>query len=236
MQNRIFLLLALVVLGLSQKLSAQAVLREAFPNLRFENPIELLNPPDSSDRIFIVSQKGTIYVIPNRDSFPERPVFLDIRSRLVSGGERGLLGLAFHPQYAQNGYFYLYYTRNRNNQLESVLSRFEVDTQNPDRGNPNSEQELLRFAQPFSNHNGGKIAFGPDGYLYIASGDGGSAGDPQNNAQTLTNLLGKILRIDVDQPPGNLSYAIPPDNPLVANADGFREEIFCLWAPKPLEI
>jgi glucose/arabinose dehydrogenase len=163
-------------------------------------------------------------VFPNKADVKSAGEFLKINSKIVSGGERGLLGLAFHPGYKNNGYFYVNYTRGE--PLETVISRFRVSASNADRADAASEVVLLRFAQPYSNHNGGKIAFGNDGLLYISTGDGGSGGDPENRAQNRRELLGKILRIDVDQPAGNLPYGIPADNPYANNTEGFRKEIY----------
>jgi glucose/arabinose dehydrogenase len=198
---------------------------DAFPNLRFINPVEIAIAPDNRNRLFVVQQDGQIEVFDNQANVSTKSTFLNISSRLVSGGERGLLGLAFHPNYAVNGFFYVYYTRN-NPRLESVISRFKVSQNNPNQADDTSEEILLTFSQPFANHNGGCIKFGKDAYLYIASGDGGSGGDPQNNAQNLGNLLGKILRIDVDNPQGQLKYGIPADNPFKNNPLGNREEIY----------
>ena len=146
--------------------------------------------------------------------------FLDIRNIVGSGGERGLLSVAFHPRYAENGLFYVNYT---NLQGHTVVARYAVQPQNPNRANPSSALIILTINQPFANHNGGQLQFGPDGYLYIGMGDGGSGGDPNNRAQNLLDLLGKMLRIDVD----NASpYAIPPSNPY-AHVDNARSEI---WA------
>lgn len=180
---------------------------------------------------------------PPADGLPPPPtpdrvsVFLDISARVASnpgGGELGLLGLAFHPQYQTNGYFYVNYTagsagapRTRSTRV----SRFQVSPTDPDKADPASETILLEFPQPFDNHNGGQLAFGPDGYLYIATGDGGSGGDPLDNAQNLTSLLGKILRIDVDS--ASAPYGIPPDNPFAGNARGYREEIFASGLRNP---
>ncbi|HCN83728.1 MAG TPA: glucose sorbosone dehydrogenase, partial [Sphingobacteriaceae bacterium] len=138
----------------------------AFPNLEFVSPIELTSPDDNTDRIFVVGQKGTINVFQNKSDVKTSAVFLDITSRLIYGGERGLLGLAFHPNYKSNGYFYVNYTRG--NPLETVISRFKVSSSNPNMADPNSELVLLKYSQPYENHNGGKVAFGNDGYLYIA--------------------------------------------------------------------
>lgn len=196
----------------------------AFPNLVIDQPVELTSPQDGTDRIFVLAQQGVIQVFPNKAETKAAAVFLDIRPQVVSGGERGLLGLAFHPDFKSNGYFYVNYTRG--NPLETVVSRFKVSAGNPNAADPASEQVLLTFRQPYPNHNGGKVAFGNDGFLYISAGDGGSGGDPQNFAQNRQQLLGKILRIDVNKTSGTLPYAIPADNPYRGNGEGLREEIY----------
>lgn len=206
-------------------------LTEAFPALRFDKPVELTSPTDGTNRIFVVSQTGKIHVFPNAATTATPPVFLDISSKVASGGELGLLGLAFHPDYKSNGYFYVNYTRG--NPLETAISRFKVSSANPNMADPTSEQVLLTYQQPFTNHNGGKLAFGNDGYLYIASGDGGSGGDPRNYAQNRQQLLGKMIRIDVNSTTGNLPYAIPADNPYKGNTQGFREEIYAYGLRNP---
>ena len=219
--------------NIPQEVGAQdsAALEPAFPALAFNQPVDLQNAADSSGRLFVAEQPGVIRVFENTPGVSSSRVFLDIRDRVVSGGERGLLGLAFHPDYAQNGYFYVNYTTP--GPLRTRISRFQVDAADPNRALPESEQALLSFEQPFDNHNGGQIAFGPDGFLYVATGDGGSGGDPQNNAQNRSNLLGKILRIDVDQPEGGSAYGIPPDNPFAGNASGYREEIYAYGLRNP---
>lgn len=199
-------------------------LQEAYPHLSFDQPVEFVTPNDGTKRTFVLAQKGVIYVFPNQSDTKNSSTFLNITKQVVSGGERGLLGLAFHPKFKQNGYFYVNYTRG--NPLETAISRFQVSKNNPNQADQGSERVLLTYRQPYSNHNGGKIAFGPDGYLYISAGDGGSGGDPQNNGQNLATLLGKIIRIDVDKQEGNLPYAIPNDNPFKRNGKGFREEIY----------
>jgi glucose/arabinose dehydrogenase len=199
-------------------------LHEAFPKLKFEMPVEFINPGDGTNRNFVLAQKGVIHVFPNKADVSQIQEFLDIKNKVISGGERGLLGLAFHPNYKSNGYFYVNYTRG--DPLETVISRFQVSKTDPDKADPSNELVLLTFRQPYSNHNGGKIAFGKDGYLYISAGDGGSGGDPENRSQNLTELLGKILRIDVNAAGGNLSYGIPADNPYKGNKEGYREEIY----------
>ena len=174
----------------------QFALQNAFPNLTFNNPLFLTHSDDDTNRIFVVEQEGKIKVFPNSQTQVLLRTFLNITDRVTSGGELGLLGLAFHPDYENNGYFYVNYTAD--NPLRTIISRFQV-TSNPDSANKNSEFQILTFNQPYANHNGGWIGFGPnDGYLYIASGDGGDAGDPQNNGQRINTLLGKILCIDVD--------------------------------------
>lgn len=179
-----------------------------------DHPVAITHAGDNSGRLFIVEQPGTIRIIKN-GSLLSQP-FLDIKSLVLYGGERGLLGLAFHPNYSQNGYFYVNYTRK--NDGATVIARYQVSG-NPDIANPSSAFILLIIPQPYSNHNGGNVIFGPDGYLYIGMGDGGSGGDPQNYAQNKNSLLGKMLRIDVDH---GSPYAIPADNPFV-NADGLDE-------------
>ena len=208
------------------------ILRNAFPNLRFDMPVEFLSPNDGTNRNFVIAQKGKIHVFSNNPDVKSSDVFLDIENKVTAGGEMGLLGMAFHPDYKKNGYFYLNYTRTRNG-LETVISRFSASKTDPEKADPASELILLRFSQPYSNHNGGKVAFGPDGNLYIAVGDGGSGGDPQNNGQNRSTLLGKILRINVNNSSGSMNYSIPEDNPYKGNSEGFREEIYAYGMRNP---
>ena len=207
-------------------------LERAFPSLEFSSPVGLQSAHDGTNRIFIVEQDGVIKVFHNNDTVTTVRIFLDFRDSVTSGGETGLLGLAFHPQYETNGYFYINYTR-QTDSLRTVVSRFSVSTSDPDSADPTSQQVLLRVTQPYSNHNGGDLAFGPDGFLYVALGDGGAGGDPQNNAQNRSVLLGKILRVNVDTSGGELPYGIPPDNPFAGNASGWREEIFAYGLRNP---
>lgn len=207
-------------------------LTDAFPALSFNMPIEFVSPRDGTNRNFVVAQRGKIHVFLNSPTIKESKIFLDIESKVTAGGERGLLGMAFHPDFKKNGYFYLNYTRN-NSGLETVISRFSVSKISPDLADVSSEEILLTFKQPFSNHNGGKVAFGNDGFLYIGVGDGGSGGDPQKNGQNRATLLGKILRINVNKRSGTLNYAIPADNPYKGNSQGFREEIFAYGIRNP---
>jgi glucose/arabinose dehydrogenase len=220
-----FFLAGAFLLLLSIPSKSQYVLREAYPSLSFNNLTDLISVPDGRNQLYALTQAGIIYRFPQDPAAANQAeVFLNITNRVVAGGERGLLGLAFHPNFQTNGFFYVNYTAG--NPLETRISRFTRRPDNPDQADPASEQVLLRYTQPFDNHNGGKIAFGPDGFLYISSGDGGSGGDPQNNAQNRQNLLGNILRINVDATTGQLPYGIPADNPFVGNTEGFREEIF----------
>ncbi len=203
---------------------------EAYPHLTFDQPLEYRIAGDGSDRVFIVEKPGRILVFPNDPNAESAEVFLDVTALVDSNAsEKGLLGLAFHPDYQNNGYFFINYT-DRNN---TIIARYQTDPSNPNRALPNSASILLSFPQPYENHNGGRLDFGPDGYLYIATGDGGSAGDPQNNAQNRSNLLGKILRIDVDNPAENRPYGIPADNPFAGNTQGWREEIFAYGLRNP---
>lgn len=194
-------------------------------------PLGIEDAGDGSGRLFIVLQGGQI-VIYDGAQMLETP-FLDITSRVACCGERGLLGLAFHPNFEQNGYFYVDYTRRSFAPGgTTTISRFKVSSTNPNLADPDSELVLIEQNQPFSNHNGGALEFGPDGYLYIAFGDGGSAGNPSNTAQTLTTRLGKILRIDVNN--GD-PYSIPPSNPFFG-LDNALEEIWAYGLRNPWRI
>lgn len=170
------------------------------------------------NRLFITLQDGLVRIYDGTQLLPDP--FLDIRNLTDSDGERGLLSIAFHPRYAANGLFFINYT---NAQGHTVVARYSVSPQDPNRANPNSGVPILTINQPFSNHNGGQMQFGRDGYLYIGMGDGGSGGDPGNRAQNLNDLLGKMLRIDVDN---GSPYAIPPSNPFVGQANARAE----IWA------
>ena len=199
-------------------------LERVFPALTFERPVLLTHAGDGSEQVYVVEQHGVIHRID--PATPERTdVFLNISERVSrQGNEEGLLGLAFDPGFAENGRFYVYYSAA--SPRRSVLSRFEVET-NGGLGDPASESVLLEVAQPYRNHNGGMIEFGPDGMLYVALGDGGSAGDPRRHGQNLGTLLGTILRIDVTHPEGGAPYAVPADNPFAGQSGDARGEI---WA------
>lgn len=228
-------LLAVAALIGADLAQAQYALQDAFPALpSFSLPVEVTQPPDGSNRLFVVEQRGRIYVFENSGAVSGRRLFLDLTDIVsASGGETGLLGLAFHPSYSSNGYFFVSYTSSRSGSLKSYLSRFNVSGSDPDSAVVASEVVLLSVDQPYANHNGGKIAFGPAGYLYMALGDGGSANDPLNNGQSLTTLLGKILRLDVDTPSPPRAYGIPPGNPFAGNTLGVREEIWAYGLRNP---
>ena len=202
----------------------------AFPNLTFNSPVEFTHAYDGTNKVYVIEQKGVIRVFDNVSTTSQASVFLDIDARVDAGGEMGLLGLAFHPNFETNGYFYVNYNRNSPSR-QTVISRFKVNA-GSQVADANSEKILLTFEQPYTNHKGGKLAFGADGFLYIATGDGGSGGDPQNNAQNRKNLLGKILRIDVNVDEREM-YKIPADNPYVGNTEGFREEIYAYGLRNP---
>lgn len=205
---------------------------EAFPSLSFNQPVDLQHAGDQSNRLFVVEQRGVISVFQNSESAATKTTFLDIQSRVDDrGSEEGLLGLAFHPDFKNNGFFYVDYTAS--NPSRTIISRFRISQQNADQADANSEQIVLSFAQPYDNHNGGQLAFGPDGYLYIAVGDGGSGGDPQANGQNRSTLLGSILRIDIDNQANGNNYAIPPDNPFAGNNQGYKEEIYAYGLRNP---
>lgn len=207
----------------------------AFPNLSFTRPVDLQAPDDDSNRLFVLEQAGVIRVFENRPEVDNAAVFLDIRDRVNdSGNEEGLLGLAFHPNYAENGTFFVDYTAS--NPRRTVVARYQVDPSDPLRALHESEEVILEVEQPFSNHNAGQIVFGPDRYFYVTLGDGGSGGDPRDNGQDPSTLLGSILRIDVDASSDGREYDIPPDNPFVGNGDGYREEIYAYGLRNPWRI
>lgn len=212
---------------------AQPKLVNAFPHLTFTGAVGIYSSPDNTGRLFVLEQNGIIKVFQNDSSSSAAKTFLDITGKVTGGGEKGLLGLAFHPDFKSNGYFYLDYTTTNNGRLQTHISRFKVSASNQDSADTMSEQVLITQDQPYENHNGGQLAFGPDNYLYIAFGDGGSGGDPDGNGQNRQVLLGKILRIDVDNTRGSLNYSIPPDNPFINNSNGYREEVFAYGLRNP---
>jgi len=190
----------------------------------FSQPVQMLHAGDGSGRLFVVEQAGRIRLID--DGVVAAAPFLDISDRVSCCGERGLLGLAFPPGFSSKRHFYVNYTDASG---DTVVARYRL-TGNPSVADRSSEEVILTIDQPYSNHNGGQLSFGPDGYLYIGTGDGGSAGDPQNNAQDRLSLLGKLLRIDVES--GAEPYAIPESNPF-ANVDDAQPEIWALGLRNP---
>ncbi len=204
----------------------------AFPSLTFTQPVYMTHSNDGTNRNFVVQKNGLIRVFPNDSTATSAPTFLNLSSRIVTGGggdERGLLGLAFHPNYASNGYFYVHYTQVTTGR--TIIARYNVTSGNPNTADFNSELILLNIYDPYTNHNGGILFFGLDGYLYAGLGDGGSAGDPGNRAQNLDSLLGKVLRLNVDTTVGAQNYGIPPTNPFVGG--GGRPEIFAWGMRNP---
>ncbi|AEB30280.1 soluble aldose sugar dehydrogenase yliI precursor [Carnobacterium sp. 17-4] len=203
---------------------------EAYPNLTFDQPLHYTTANEATNRIFVVERTGKIKVFENDREATEAKVFVDLTTKIDSSGqEKGLLGLAFHPEFAENGYFYVNYTTEEN----TMIARFSADPDTLTEGDLASEEILMEFAQPYPNHNGGHLAFGPEGYLYIATGDGGSSGDPQDNAQDLTKIYGKLLRIDVNSANGDKKYSIPEDNPYAGNTANYAEEIYAYGLRNP---
>ncbi|MDP9140214.1 MAG: PQQ-dependent sugar dehydrogenase [Pseudomonadota bacterium] len=199
---------------------------DAFPGLSFDQPLVFASAPGDADNVWVATRKGLVYRFPNDAQTATASVVLDLRGRLdASGGEQGLLGLAFDPGYASNGRVYVNRTidaeQASGDSNATLIARFSPG----DAGPLATETRLLEFDQPFDNHNGGWLGFGDDGLLYIASGDGGGSGDLQNNAQNLNSLLGKMLRIDTDG-------SIPPDNPFAGDA-GRRGEIWAYGLRNP---
>jgi glucose/arabinose dehydrogenase len=220
----------------------------AFPNLEWTGwdpaadgrptpirPIVLTYAPDGSNRVFVATQRGVIHVFPNDPQVTNTKVFLDMQDKVRYSdreNEEGFLGMAFHPRFKENGEFFVFHTVKR---LTNVVSRFRVSKDDPNRADPESQEEILRIEHLNWNHDGGTIVFGPDGFLYIALGDGGAADDPHENGQNLGVLLGKVLRIDVDSRSQGRNYGIPKDNPFV-DQQGARPEIWCYGVRNPWRI
>jgi len=213
----------------------------AFPELKWEGfegadedgrittlrPMVLTHAGDGSNRNFVATQRGTIYVFPNDPKAQLATLFADLSDRVQDwrkDNEEGLMGFAFHPNYKSNGYFYVYYSSSTEPRM-SIVSRFKVSANDPNRADPASEQIVMKIPQPFANHNGGSIAFGQDGYLYIALGDGGGRNDPLGHGQNLKTWMGSMLRIDVDHEQDGKHYAIPADNPFLSR-EGAQPEIY----------
>lgn len=206
---------------------AQYKLTDAFPMLpAFQMPVDLVSSPDGSDRLFVLEKHGKIYVFQNSPTISAAKIFLDLSS-IVSqdsiSAETGLLGLDFDPNFMNNGYFYVNYTT-KATPLTSHVARFHVNQTDPDAADITSEKTILTLQQPFANHNGGCVKFGPGGYLFLSFGDGGFFDDPSNNGQSDTVLFGKILRINVNDTVGGKSYGIPADNPFASDATGKKKK------------
>ena len=235
----ILLFLNVLCLGFSE-VQAQYTFEDRWPNLKFKLPVGMYTAPDSSKRIFVLEQAGRIKVFKDSGivAANDTSTFLylanKVPSGIIPGNEYGLLGMAFHPNFKTNGYVFVNYTRP--SPLTTYVSRFKLDSVNKNKLNPASEKVILKVAQPYSNHNGGSVLFGDDGFLYISLGDGGSGGDPGNRAQNRSEILGKILRIDVDVPIDDSTYQIPPSNPFAGNTVGWRKEIFTYGMRNPWKI
>ncbi len=200
--------------------------------------LELTYAKGDSNRLFALDQRGWIFTFENKPDVEKSNVFLDIQNKVnrwfdTGANEQGLLGLALHPKFKDNGELFVCYTKRENN--HSIVSRFRVSKDNPNKANPESEEILMDVDQPYQNHNGGSIEFGPDGFLYISFGDGGLRNDPNANGQNRGQLLGSIIRIDVDSKSNGLPYGIPADNPFVA-VQGVRPEIFAYGLRNPWRI
>lgn len=226
------LLLLLCALGVRPAL-AQVELIDAFPNLpTFNRPLDLQHAGDGSGRLYVVEQQGIILSFENDPEASRVDTLLDIRHRVsLANAEEGLLGLAFHPNYEENGYFFIHYTSTW--PVTSIVERYTRSRHNPLRADTTTRFVLLEELQPAGGHYGGQIAFGPDGYLYIALGDGECCYDPGNRSQDLTSPFGKLLRIDVDRPSRGMNYRIPLDNPYSRNREGYREEIYAYGLRNP---
>ncbi|HZZ26557.1 MAG TPA: PQQ-dependent sugar dehydrogenase [Pirellulales bacterium] len=201
----------------------------AFPNLNFRRPIFITYPPDGTNRMAVVSQYGEVLIFPNDPTVEDVHEMLSFKEKVVyhdNQNEEGFLGLAFHPNYKQNGQIYVYYTTTGAKHT-GVLVRYHVSADDPNKADPNSAEEIFRSpTKPDWNHNGGTIIFGPDGYLYLCLGDGGAGFDPHGHGQDITTVLGKVLRLDVDHADGDKKYSIPKDNPFVDVPDAAGE----IWA------
>ncbi len=212
-------------------------LDRVYDAVSFEYPVDIQNAGDGSQRLYVVEQRGRVRYLDPADS-TTTPLFLDLTDRVsfTTNSEMGLLGLAFHPDYPTKPYLYVYYTRSEGPRRWGRLSRFTMNA-GGDTADPGTEAMLLEVVQPFSNHNGGGLCFGEGTELYLALGDGGSGGDPEDNGQDLTSILGSIIRVDVgmseDAPP---YHGIPATNPFVGNTEGYRTEIFAYGLRNPWRI
>ena len=232
-----FLLCTLSAFAVTTALRAndQAVLVPAFPNVTVDKPIAVVIPPDGSDRLFLVQQRGKVLILPKDESSAEAKVFLDLSGIGMEAAdgkfEEGLLGLAFHPKFKENGKFYV--SHSAQDMKRTVYAEYKVSASDPDKADP-TERVLLEVPAPYWNHHSGNMAFGPDGYLYIALGDGGGkpGGDPFRHGQNVFALQGKVLRLDVDRTQGSRAYGIPDDNPFKGK-EAKREEIYAFGFRNP---
>ncbi|HEY0455659.1 MAG TPA: PQQ-dependent sugar dehydrogenase, partial [Verrucomicrobiae bacterium] len=233
---------ALVCFGDETNHFPKVTMQLAYPNRTLNRPVWLCSEPGPVHSIFVVEQPGRILILPPKREEDSNmvQVFLDITDRKpYASNEEGLLGLAFHPKFRENGKFYIYYTQQ--NPKRNVLSEMTVTSEYPRRGDLKTERILLESPKPYDtdpakaypNHNGGSLLFGPDGMLYLGLGDGGSGNDPHNNGQSLKTILGKVIRIDVDGRTGDLAYGIPKDNPFAGKGGGVREEIWAYGLRNP---
>ena len=211
----------------------QLQVKVGYPNLKFKRPVAYAWPNDQSGRSFVVEQDGRILAFANKPDTKETTVFLDIHEKVNrEGNEEGLLGMAFHPRFKDNGQVFVYYSAMKPGPRRSVVSRFTVSKSNPNQADPASEQILwVSKNDPFGNHNGGCIDFGQDGQLYISLGDSGAADDPLQSGQDGSDWWGSILRIDVDHPSDGKAYGIPSDNPVVRDPvkfKGWAPEVYCI--------
>jgi glucose/arabinose dehydrogenase len=206
----------------------------AFPNLRFDRPVAMADPKDGSNLLFVVEQhQAKVWSFPADTRTDDKRLFLQLPREISKDNEEGLLGLAFHPKYKDNGEFFVYYSSKEGpTGRRSVVSRFHVSKDDPRKADPASEERIwLGPPDPYGNHNGGCIAFGPDGFLYITLGDSGAADDPLTSGQKGSDFFGSILRIDVDRPEGDNPYGIPADNPARRDRTLYGDwapEVFCI--------
>lgn len=230
-------LLTLLALTLPGFAEDAVHLAPAWPNVKISSPISLVVPPDDSHRNFLVLQRGKVFVLPKDESSSNAKLFLDLSGLHLEAGEgsafeEGLVGFAFHPQFKDNGLFYVCHTAQ--DMKRSVYAEYRVSKNDPDVADPESRRVLLEVPLPYWNHHSGNMAFGPDGLLYLSIGDGGGkpGGDPFRHGQNRFSLNGKVLRIDVNRTEGSRQYGIPPENPLVGQ-EAVREEIFAYGFRNP---
>jgi len=219
----------LLLVGAAAPAVAAMDVQIAFPNLpSFDTPTGLVDPMDGTDRLFVLEKNGLIHVFQNDPSVSTATLFLTLEDSTENNFESGLCGLAFHPDYANNGYFYVTYINKARLPLKWVLARYHVSS-DPNVADPNSELRLIEIPQVTTYHKGGQIAFGADGYMYVSTGEDGQIYE----SQYPFSLKGKMLRIDVDHPSGGKNYGIPPDNPFVGNVVGSREEVWAFGFRNP---